>query len=164
MKIIVSFFECRACPSAIDGDTSIATMTFSSRSAWVWRTNGAPSRAVTFQSIRRTSSPGRYGRCSSKSKPGAAQRARVGADALVADLPRGVDLDVAQLAHERRGIIEHRLRNRHRGQQLAARMASASTSSACGRARCARCGGAPRRRRSPSRRRAARSRGRAGTR
>ena len=46
-------------PSAIERETSITTMTFISRSAWVWRTNGAPMRAVTFQSIRRTSSPGR---------------------------------------------------------------------------------------------------------
>ena len=59
MKVIASRFECFVVPSAIERDTSIATITFISRSAWVWRTNGAPIRAVTFQSIRRTSSPGR---------------------------------------------------------------------------------------------------------
>ena len=69
MKVIASFFEYLVVPNVIDGDTSSATTTFSSRSAWVCRTNGAFRRAVTFQSIRRTSSPGRYGRCSSKSKP-----------------------------------------------------------------------------------------------
>jgi hypothetical protein len=61
MNVIVSRLEWAVVPRAIERDTSIATMTFISRSACVCRTNGAPMRAVTFQSIRRTSSPGRYG-------------------------------------------------------------------------------------------------------
>jgi hypothetical protein len=59
MNVIASRFECFVVPSAMERDTSIATMTFISRSACVWRTKGAPIRAVTFQSMRRTSSPGR---------------------------------------------------------------------------------------------------------
>ena len=69
MKSIASFFDRRAVPKRMLGDRSSATIRFSSRSASVSRMNGAFSRAVTFQSMRRTSSPGRYGRCSSKSKP-----------------------------------------------------------------------------------------------
>ena len=57
--VISSFLDRCAAPSAIECDTSIAIITFSSRSACVRRTNGASIRAVTFQSIRRTSSPSR---------------------------------------------------------------------------------------------------------
>ena len=57
MNVISSFFDRWAAPSSIERETSMAIITFSSRSACVWRTYGAPIRAVTFQSIRRTSSP-----------------------------------------------------------------------------------------------------------
>ncbi len=41
----------------------------SSRSSRNFFTNGRPARAVTFQSMLRTSSPGTYSRTSSKSMP-----------------------------------------------------------------------------------------------
>ena len=47
-----------AVPNAIDGETSSASQVTSTRSARSTRTCGSPVRAVTFQSIRRTSSPG----------------------------------------------------------------------------------------------------------
>ena len=58
MSIIVSRFERCEVPSSMERETSMATTMFSSRSACVRRTNGASSLAVTFQSMRRTSSPG----------------------------------------------------------------------------------------------------------
>ena len=57
MNVIVSRFDRRPLPRRIDRETSIASITFISRSACVCRTNGAFMRAVTFQSMRRTSSP-----------------------------------------------------------------------------------------------------------
>ena len=54
-----SFLEACELPSSIDRETSSAIITLSSRSACVCRTYGAFMRAVTFQSIVRTSSPGR---------------------------------------------------------------------------------------------------------
>ena len=58
----------------------------------------------------------------------AAQRARVRADAEVADLLRGVELDVAQLAHDVLG--DHGIRT---ALSRSCRIASASTFSACAR-------------------------------
>src|SRR4051794_15575552 len=49
--------------------TSTARRTVSSRSSTNRLMNGAPMRAVTFQSIDRTSSPGWYSRTSSKERP-----------------------------------------------------------------------------------------------
>src|SRR5262249_51150320 len=66
---------------------------------------------------------------------GTAQRAGVGADPQVADLLRRIDLDVAQLAHHRRG--NHGIGTACRS---SARMSSASTFSAWARTlRATRC-------------------------
>ncbi len=53
-----SRFSHRAVPKSRLGDRSTTTQVSSSRSAMVWRRNGDCMRAVTFQSMRRTSSPG----------------------------------------------------------------------------------------------------------
>ncbi len=64
-----SSFERRPEPNSSDADTSTTSMTVSSRSSTKRLTCGSPVRAVTFQSIVRTSSPGTYGRTSSNSMP-----------------------------------------------------------------------------------------------
>ena len=56
-------------PKSSDPLTSTATATFSSRSSTYFLTYGSPSRAVTFQSMLRTSSPGKYSRTSENSIP-----------------------------------------------------------------------------------------------
>ena len=53
-----SRFSHAAVPKSRLADRSITTQVSSSRSATVWRTCGTVVRAVTAQSIRRTSSPG----------------------------------------------------------------------------------------------------------
>ena len=58
-----------AVPNCIDGDVSSTSQVTSTRSARLTRTCGSPVRAVTFQSIRRTSSPGTYGRTCASSMP-----------------------------------------------------------------------------------------------
>ena len=50
-----------AVPNAIEADESNTSQVTSTRSASSTRTCGVPVRAVTFQSMRRTSSPGSYG-------------------------------------------------------------------------------------------------------
>ena len=64
-----SAFRRSAVPKRIDGEVSSTSQVTSTRSAWWTRTCGSPVRAVTFQSIRRTSSPGTYGRMSASSVP-----------------------------------------------------------------------------------------------
>ena len=121
MKVIASFFEYLVDPNVIDGDMSSATTTFSSRSAWVWRRYGALRRAVTFQSIRRTSSPLAIRPVLVEVEAGAAQRTGVRTDPQVADLLRGVHLEVAQLAHDvGRDHRRTALRDRHRRAALRA--------------------------------------------
>ena len=66
-----------AVPKSRLADRSIASQVSSSRSATVCRTCGTVVRAVTGQSIRRTSSPGRYSRDSPASLPGPGQQAEV---------------------------------------------------------------------------------------
>ena len=56
-------------PKPIEGDRSSSSHAVSSRSSAYWRTNGVSIRAVTFQSMCRTSSPGSYSRRSRKSMP-----------------------------------------------------------------------------------------------
>ena len=58
-----------AVPKAIDGVRSSTTQVTSTRSARWTRTCGSRVRAVTFQSISRTSSPGTYGRICASSVP-----------------------------------------------------------------------------------------------
>jgi hypothetical protein len=58
-KKVTFVFERSRVPNAMLRERSTAIITFSSRSACVSRTKGTFNRAVTFQSIRRTSSPGR---------------------------------------------------------------------------------------------------------
>ena len=65
-----------AVPNAIDGERSSAIHVTSTRSASCTRTCGSPVRAVTFQSIRRTSSPGTYGRTCASSLPRPSSRER----------------------------------------------------------------------------------------
>ena len=64
---------CRARRSLnrIDADRSSTSQAVRSRSSVYFRTNGSSSRAVTFQSMCRTSSSGVYWRRSAKSMPGA---------------------------------------------------------------------------------------------
>ena len=68
--IATSRFSERAVPNDIDGVRSTSSVVSSSRSATDWRTWGACVRAVTAQSMRRTSSPGLYARASAGSVPG----------------------------------------------------------------------------------------------
>ena len=56
-------------PIANDRDRSTANITVNSRSSRNTFTCGSPARALTFQSIERTSSPNIYGRTSSNSMP-----------------------------------------------------------------------------------------------
>ena len=53
-----SRFSGPAVPKRIERDTSTTSIAVSSRSSTKRFTNGAPMRAVTFQSMSRTSSPG----------------------------------------------------------------------------------------------------------
>jgi len=53
-----SRFSAPTVPKRIERDTSTTSSTVSSRSSTKRFTNGAPIRAVTFQSMSRTSSPG----------------------------------------------------------------------------------------------------------
>jgi hypothetical protein len=56
-------------PNAIEADASSASSSVHERSSRKRFTHGVPVRAVAFQSIARTSSPGAYGRDSSNSTP-----------------------------------------------------------------------------------------------
>ena len=56
-------------PNSIETEVSRTSHVTSTRSARSTRTCGSPVRAVTFQSIRRTSSPGAYGRIIASSEP-----------------------------------------------------------------------------------------------
>ena len=58
-----------AVPKCIDGEWSSRSQAVSCRSGTSSRTCGTSVRAVAFQSIRRTSSPGSYGRMRSSSRP-----------------------------------------------------------------------------------------------
>ena len=58
-----------AVPNRIEGDVSRTSQVTRTRSATCTRTCGSPVRAVTFQSIRRTSSPSAYGRICASSVP-----------------------------------------------------------------------------------------------
>ena len=64
-----SRLEADTLPKSPEALTSTASMTVNSRSSVNFFTNGCPIRAVTFQSIVRTSSPGWYSRTSSKFMP-----------------------------------------------------------------------------------------------
>ena len=65
-----------AVPKAIDGETSSSSQEVSARSGTWTRTWGTVIRAVAFQSMRRTSSPGSYGRTWASSVPPPRSRAR----------------------------------------------------------------------------------------
>ena len=58
-----------AVPKCIDAERSRSSQAVSWRSGTSSRTCGTPLRAVAFQSMRRTSSPGSYGRMRSSSRP-----------------------------------------------------------------------------------------------
>ena len=58
-----------AVPNCIETDVSSTSQVTSTRSARSTRTCGSLVRALTFQSMRRTSSPGTYGRTSASSEP-----------------------------------------------------------------------------------------------
>ena len=62
-------FVCRTLPNCPEALTSTTSITVNSRSSLNFLMNGCPNRAVTFQSMERTSSPGRYSRTSSNSMP-----------------------------------------------------------------------------------------------
>ena len=64
-----SRLSCARVPKASEPDRSTASITVSSRSSRNTLTCGSPTRALTFQSIERTSSPYMYGRTSSNSMP-----------------------------------------------------------------------------------------------
>ena len=64
-----SHFRRSAVPNVIDADVSSRSHVSTARSATLTRTCGSPVRAVTFQSIMRTSSPGAYGRTCASSVP-----------------------------------------------------------------------------------------------
>ena len=55
--------------TSCEAERSIAHTTFSSRSSVYCFTQGVPMRAVTFQSMSRTSSPGTYSLASANSMP-----------------------------------------------------------------------------------------------
>ena len=65
-----------AVPKCIDGEVSRTSHAVSWRSGTSSRTCGTTARAVAFQSIRRTSSPGSYGRMRSRSSPSPRPRPR----------------------------------------------------------------------------------------
>ena len=60
---------CPSAPKLIEADWSSTSQAVSSRSSVYWRTYGSSSRAVTFQSMCRTSSSGVYSRRPAKSMP-----------------------------------------------------------------------------------------------
>ena len=60
---------CAPEPKSPDALTSTMSRSVSSRSSTNFFTNGRPARAVTFQSMVRTSSPGTYSRTASKFMP-----------------------------------------------------------------------------------------------
>ena len=64
-----SAFLRSAVPNDMEAETSSASHVTSTRSARSMRTCVSPVRAVTFHSIRRTSSPGMYGRTCASSLP-----------------------------------------------------------------------------------------------
>src|SRR5215217_2919923 len=64
-----SCFPRPAPPTAMDADLSRTSQVVSSRSSLNSRTCGSSSRAVTFQSMCRASSPSTYGRSPAKSRP-----------------------------------------------------------------------------------------------
>jgi hypothetical protein len=65
----ISRLLCVPEPKSPDALTSTSSMSVNSRSSTNFLMNGRPARAVTFQSIVRTSSPGTYSRTSSKFMP-----------------------------------------------------------------------------------------------
>ena len=65
-----------AVPKSTDGLRSSRNHAVISRSSWYSRTCGIVVRAVTFQSIRRTSSPGSYSRSEARSSPAPRNRLR----------------------------------------------------------------------------------------
>src|SRR5437867_5248518 len=65
----ISVFVRSPLPNRPDPETSTSSMSVSSRSSTKRLTKGAPVRAVTFQSIVLTSSPGTYSRTSANSMP-----------------------------------------------------------------------------------------------
>ena len=65
----ISRLLCAVEPKLPEALTSTSRRMVSSRSSVNFLTKGWPARAVTFQSIMRTSSPGTYSRTSSKSMP-----------------------------------------------------------------------------------------------
>ncbi len=86
-----------AVPNAIDGDRSSTIHVTSTRSARWTRTCGSVVRAVTFQSISRTSSPGTYGRTCASSRP-AAEQAPSGGRPRAARRPGGAIVSSSALS------------------------------------------------------------------
>ena len=85
-----------AVPKVIEAEASSTSQVVSARSATSTRTCGSPVRAVTFQSMRRTSSPGSYGRICASSRAGAAARGAVVAGEQAVDPPRRSDRSSAR--------------------------------------------------------------------
>ena len=77
----------------------------SSRSSVNFFTNGRPVRAVTFQSIVRTSSPGTYSRTSSKSMPRPLKTRVVLAGQRVGHEPARADFDLPHLLQDFAGLV-----------------------------------------------------------
>ena len=87
-----------AVPKRIDGDVSSTSHVTSTRSASLTRTCGSPVRAVTSQSMRRTSSPATYGLICASSVPGAEQRRLVVAREQPLNAAADRDIERAQEA------------------------------------------------------------------
>ena len=82
-----SAFRRSAVPNDIEAETSSASQVTSTRSARSTRTWVSPVRAVTFHSIRRTSSPGRYGRTWASSLPAPSSEERWSPESMPFDSP-----------------------------------------------------------------------------
>ena len=97
-------------PKPIDGDRSSSSQAVSSRSSEYWRTYGVSIRAVTFQSMWRTSSPGSYSRRSRKSSPDPAEDRAVVALQEAVEAADHLPLEAVQELLGRRGAEWSRCR------------------------------------------------------
>ena len=112
--------RCRRCRSASSATTSTTSITVSSRSSTKRLTYGAPSRAVTFQSMSRTSSPGTYGRTSSNSTPRPLK--------TLCDRPANRSSTRWRLRISRPADLAQQVRGLHQGTRTCSRMRRATSS------------------------------------
>ena len=97
-------------PKSPDAETSTRSQTTSSRSSWNCLTNGRPARAVTFQSMVRTSSPGTYSRTLSKSMPATAEDRVIVPGQRLVDQAARAELDPSNLLHDALDALAFRAR------------------------------------------------------